>query len=188
MVRPTGWNGGTARAVLFLAAAALAQGALAEPPKPEDDPIRTQLAIELHVKLGPTEPMGPSIDGDRSVYPIVGGTFSGPGIKGRVVPGGGDFYVERPDGVGVVDALYRLETDDGAIIIIHNKGFYIPTEAGRRKEKAGQPQQPEDRYFRTVPEFVAPKGRYDWLNRSIFVGSGADGAPGEVIIRVYRVS
>jgi hypothetical protein len=41
-------------------------------------------------------------DGKRDRYwPIIGGRFWGPGIKGDVIPGGADFPVVRPDGVQV---------------------------------------------------------------------------------------
>jgi len=38
---------------------------------------------------------------------------------------------------------------------------------------AGKDVDPADYYFRTIPEFIAPAGRYDWLNRSVFVCAGA---------------
>lgn len=183
MKRVPGWF---TAIVVVLGLAGLAPGAVAA--SLPDDPIQTSLVLELHVKLGPTEVLGAAYDGARTVFPIVGGTFSGPGLKGTVVSGGADFFVERPDGTGIVDALYRIRTDDGATIIIHNKGIYTPTPEGLRKEKAGEKLMPADRYCRTVPEFIAPAGRYGWLTRSIFVGTILDGGPDEVIIRIYRVA
>jgi hypothetical protein len=81
--------------------------------------------------------------------------------------------VTRPDGVTVADAIYALKTDDGVIIQIHNKGLrHGPPEVMARLV-AGEEVDPADYYFRTVPEFIAPVGKYDWMNRSIFVCSGA---------------
>lgn len=37
----------------------------------------------------------------------------------------------------------------------------------------GEPVDPSAYYFRTVPEFIAPVGPYEWLNSSIFICSGA---------------
>ncbi|MFD2782853.1 DUF3237 family protein [Novosphingobium pokkalii] len=86
-------------------------------------------------------------DGYRNdVWPIIGGVFHGRGIRGTVIPGGGDFPVVRPDGVVVVDALYRLKTDDGQQIIIHNKGL------GYTEEK-----------YRLLPTFEVPGSKYAWL-------------------------
>lgn len=96
-----------------------------------------------------------SADGDRyDVWPIVGGIFYGRNIKGTVIPGGGDFPVVRPDGVVVVDALYRLKTDDGVQIIIHNKGY------GYSEEK-----------YRLLPTFNVPGRKYAWLRESTFVAT-----------------
>jgi hypothetical protein len=125
------------------------------------EPVRTELVMNLVVTCSSPEHTAPttaSKDGQRDdIWPIIGGRFEGPGIRGVVVPGGGDFPVVRPDGVTVIDALYRLKTDDGVTIIIHNRGLAYPAAAGRMDS------------YRLVPEFTAPVGKYDWLNRSIFV-------------------
>jgi len=132
--------------------------------------------------------MGPnaqSKDGLRSEFwPIVGGRFEGEDISGMVVPGGADFPVVRPDGVEVVDALYRLRTDDGVTIIIHNRGLTYP----------GEGEWPQ---FRLVPTFTAPVGKYDWLNRSIFLSTLVETPPqmalaqgpaeNDRLIQVFRV-
>lgn len=103
---------------------------------------------------------GESKDGIRDeIWEIVGGRFEGKGIKGTVVPGGGDFPVVRPDGVTIVDALYRLKTEDGETIIIHNYGL---------EYKATQ-ELPEK--YRLSPKFTAPNGKYDWLNKHIFLST-----------------
>ena len=38
---------------------------------------------------------------------------------------------------------------------------------------SGTEVDPTAYYFRTVPEFEAPVGDYEWLNASVFVGTGA---------------
>ena len=124
-----------------------------------------------------------SMDGDRyDVWPVIGGTFQGRGIKGTVIPGGGDFPVVRPDGVVIVDALYRLKTDDGVQIIIHNRGYGYT----------------EDKY-RLLPTFNVPGKKYGWLRESVFVATLAYPVPpaygvvekkGENgrLIQVYRLT
>lgn len=133
------------------------------------DPVRSELVLNIVVLCAKPVPMGPasaSKDGERKeFYPILGGRFFGKGLRGTVVPGGADFPVLRPDGVFVIDALYRLLTDDGTTIIIHNRGLTYPK----------QPGQPER--SRLTPEFTAPKGPYDWLNKSIFVSTIVEAVP-----------
>ncbi len=132
----------------------------------DHDPIKTELVMNLVVTCSSPERMGSSDnskDGIRDeIWPIIGGKFEGVGIRGDVVPGGGDFPVTRPDGMTIIDALYRLKTDDGVTILIHNKGFYYPGG-------------PEDfGTARLVPVFTAPAGKYDWLNKSIFLSTLSD--------------
>lgn len=121
------------------------------------DPIKTELVMTLVVTCSPGERMGPTDvgpDGRRGeIWPIIGGRFEGPGIRGTVIAGGGDFPVDRPDQVTEIDALYRLRTDDGYIIIIHNSGIIIGDKA------------------RTIPKFIVNAGPYDWLNKNVFVGT-----------------
>jgi hypothetical protein len=94
--------------------------------------------------------------------------------------------VTRPDGVTVVDALYRLQMDDGSTVIIHNKGLAYPEEGARKRR------------YRLVPEFIAPRGKYDWLNKQVFVATLVVPVPKELqlakgpnendrLIEVYRV-
>lgn len=127
------------------------------------DPIRTELVMNLVVTCSTPETMGPdknSKDGIRDdFWPIIGGYFEGPLIKGDVVPGGADYPLERPDGVVVIDAFYRLRTHDGVNILIHNKGLAYPGDAS------------DWGTYRLVPEFTAPRGPYDWLNKSIFLST-----------------
>jgi hypothetical protein len=137
---------------------------------------RTELALELHVTIGERVEIGPSDDGVRQFIPITGGRFIGEGIRGEVMPGGADWQLRRPDGVLEVLALYSIRTNDGAVIVVDNRGIIVPADG----ERPG--------YARTRPVFHAPQGRYDWLNKQVFVGS-ITGAPegGAVIIRVFRV-
>lgn len=156
------------RAVLALGAAATA--AMATPALSQTaggsgladmkvlDTVRPELVMNLVVTCSQPEPMGPTADapdGKRgNLWPIIGGRFQGPDIKGEVIPGGGDFPVRRPDGVTIVDALYRLRTDDGFTIIIHNRGYAVgPTK------------------YRLTPQFIVNAGKYDWLNKGIFVAT-----------------
>jgi hypothetical protein len=157
------------------------------------DPPRVELVLNIIVTCGapeaPAQGNGASKDGTRSqIWPILGGRFFGKGLRGMVVPGGGDFPVTRPDGVEVIDALYRLRTDDGVTILIHNRGLMYPST-----QKGLDPQWPR---FRLVPEFTAPVGRYDWLNRAVFLSTlgpvpadllMAKDGQNDRLIQIYRV-
>ncbi|SNS15526.1 MULTISPECIES: DUF3237 family protein [unclassified Azospirillum] len=129
-----------------------------------------RLVLQARVTISPAVEVGDSDHGKRRFIPITGGSFTGEGIKGEVLAGGADWQLDRPDGVRELDALYSLRTDDGAVIIVHNKGLSVP----------------DPRYLMTIPAFHAPAGKYEWLNRRVFVGrvSPVPGG-GAVIISVF---
>jgi hypothetical protein len=78
-------------------------------------------------------------DGDvLSLTPILGGTVEGPRLTGTVVPGGGDWSIERGKGVIELDARYLLRADDGALIDIVNRGFYRVSPEYRDRAEAGE--------------------------------------------------
>ncbi len=143
---------------------------------------KTELVIEAYVKIAPAVEIGKSDAGTRRFIPITGGRFVGEGIKGEVMAGGADWQLVRPDGVLEVNALYSIRTDDGVTIEVDNRGIIVPG----RPAAAGRPAT--QGYVRTVPKFHAPEGKYDWLNKHIFVGGISPAAGGgAVVIRVFRV-
>jgi hypothetical protein len=143
----------------------------------------TELAIELYVAIAPRVEVGESDDGVRQFIPITGGRFSGDGIRGEVMAGGADWQLRRRDGVVEVNALYSIRTDDGAVIVVDNRGIIVPPAPAAAAAAAPAPG-----YVRTSPRFHAPQGKYDWLNKTVFIGTitPAEGG-GAVIIRAFRV-
>jgi len=150
--------------------------------------ITHELVMQLDVKLGPTEDMGMGADGHRINYPIIGGTFVGKGgLSGTVIPGGADFSVRRSDGVDLVEALYRIKTDDGQIIVVHNAGIFRVNEAGLERQARGVMPEPGDIYARTIPSFKTQPGPYSWLSDYIFVGTIDPVDEEGVLISVYKI-
>lgn len=142
----------------------------------------TEIAMELLVSIAPAVSVGQSDTGTRQFIPITGGRFKGDGMQGEVMAGGADWQLVRPDGAVEVHALYSLRTDDGAVIVVDNNGIIVPpaTPSGGAAAPAA--------YVRTIPQFHAPKGKYEWLNKTVFIGTITP-APGggAVIIRAFRV-
>jgi hypothetical protein len=133
-----------------------------------------EFVYEATGNLGAPVPIGDTPDGTRRIIPIFeGGRVDGPLITGALMGNAADFQLTRPDGVTVADATYALKTVDGVIIQIRNRGLrHGPPEVMARLV-AGEDVDPAEYYFRTIPEFIAPTGKYDWMNRSVFVCSGA---------------
>jgi hypothetical protein len=112
---------------------------------------------------------------------------SGPLLQGRVVPGGADWQVVRPDGVLSIEAKYTLEADDGSLIMVTNRGLRHGPPEVIEKLTRGEAIDPSQYYFRTTAEFEAPLGsRHVWLNRAIFVGV-AQRTPAAAIIRFHEI-
>lgn len=141
---------------------------------------RLRFLYECEVTLAATIDFGDTLEGHRRIIPIAGGRFSGPRLRGRVLAIGADWNLTRRDGASSVEAAYYLQTDDQVTIRIVNTGVGAPATADSGEEHF---------YMFTQPRFEAPRGKYDWLNRSIFVGTlGARGdAHDAVIIRVFQV-
>jgi hypothetical protein len=145
-----------------------------------------ELLFEVRATLEPPILVGEVPEGARRVVPISGGTFEGPRLRGTVLPGGADWQYLRADGVMMVEAQYLLRTDDGVIIQVNNRGMRHGPEAVMRRLGAGEPVDPADYYFRATPRLSVPAGRYDWLNRRVFLCSGAR-FPDDVVLWFYEV-
>jgi hypothetical protein len=143
---------------------------------------KLEFVYECDATLSPALDFGKTVEGQRRVIPITGGTVRGPRIRGELLSGASDWNLTRNDGAGSVDADYYLKTDDGILIRIVNRGV------------GGTPPSTDpatgERFFMfTHPTFEAPIGKYDWLNRSMFVATlGArKGSTNAVLIRVFQL-
>jgi hypothetical protein len=90
-----------------------------------------------------------------------------------VLPGGADWQVIRPDGVADLDARYTLETSDGALIYVRNRGYRHGPAEVLNKLSSGENVDPSLYYMRTTPRFETGDARYAWLNRIVCVATGA---------------
>lgn len=135
--------------------------------------IALEPLFQVRVTLAPPQELGETPHGRRRIIGITGGSFSGARLAGRVLPGGADWQVIRADGVADLDARYTLETADGALIYVQNRGYrHGPREVIERLAH-GEDVDPALYYMRTTPWFETSDARYAWLNRVVCVGTGA---------------
>jgi len=138
---------------------------------------QAEFAFEEVVTLAPTVQVGRTAQGHRQYVPITGGRFEGPKIKGRVLPGGWDWQLVRPDGHMDLDASYMIQADDGTIIHVRNRGTLFKRADGSYDIK-------------TVAEFDAPLGPHQWLSEAAFIatlGPAPEGEGAVVRLRFYRL-
>lgn len=145
-----------------------------------------EFVCELKVLVSAPMVVGETAHGVRRVIPIVGGTFEGPKMKGDIVNGGADWQIVRKDGVAELEAHYTIKTDDGTYIYIKNLGLRVASPEIAAKIGRGEQVSPNDYYFRAVPKFEAPAGKYEWLNNAIFICKGIRN-PDNVTIQVWKV-
>src|SRR5258706_14466157 len=119
----------------------------------------SRLLMTMLVEVVGPQKIGAVPLGTRVTAPIARGHFDGPRLRGKVLPGGGDWTLNRGDGVLELDLRVTLETDDGALIHMTFEGI----------RDDGAPAAP---YFRTVPRFETAEPKYSFLNRLLAVGAG----------------
>ncbi len=144
---------------------------------PTPTPPELAFVYEARVDIGERRALGGTAVGERFIIDILGGDFEGPLLRGRVLPGGADRQLLRPDGVKQLHAVYEMQTDDGAVLTIDNWVVI---------DEAATPQ----RYARSVVAITAPAGPHAWLNRRVFVGTVHSLQPARqaVAIRIYLVN
>ena len=142
-----------------------------------DSPIvlpQTEFVYEAIFDLDPTLMLGEGPLGERRIVPITGGVFAGPRMRGKVLPGA-DRQLVRKDGARLLNALYELQTDDGAVLTVNNRVLI-----DKRPDGSG--------YAFSHVDVTAPVGPYDWLNHLVLVGTLHSLRPEpKVLIRVFSL-
>jgi hypothetical protein len=133
-------------------------------------------AFMLHVDLALPQCFGKTSNGDRRFIPIIGGYFEGLKIKGKILPGSGDWNAVRSDGVIHVLAKCTIQAEDGTPINLTNEVY------GRASQKimdvvfrdgpskVSMANGGADCYTKTFPRFEITDGPHAWLNSACFVG------------------
>ena len=142
--------------------------------------MNSRLLMTLQVTVAAPQKIGAVPHGTRVTAPISDGRFEGPRLRGRVLPGGGDWTLLRGDGVLELDLRLALQTDDGALIHMTSFGLrHGPPEVIAALGR-GERIDPSAYYFRTVPRFETGDSRYAFLNRLLAVSSGDRRAEGPI--------
>lgn len=126
----------------------------------------------LSVTIAEPRDLGPHARGRRRFVPITGGQVTGARLSGVVCAGGGDWQTIRPDGVVDLRAQYLLQLDDDALVEIDNAGLRHAPPAVAARLAAGQAVARNAFYFQTAARLSTAAPAHDWLNRTVFVGTG----------------
>ena len=112
--------------------------------------------------------------------------MSGPRLTGRVLNIGADWQTVFKDGLAQLDTRYALESDDGAVIEIINFGFRHGPQDVMAAVARGEDVTPDQYYMRTHARLETGDSRYDWVNRALFVGTGAR-LKSQVVISLFQI-
>jgi hypothetical protein len=154
--------------------------------KGRDKAMNSRPLMRVRIVAAPPQQLGTVPHGIRSIVPVTGGDFEGPRLRGKVLPGGGDWLLLRPDGVLELDLRITLETDDHALIYMTFLGLrHGPPDAIAALNR-GEVVDPVTYYFRTLPRFETSTDTYVFLNRIITVGVG-ETRPGGAVHRIDEI-
>ena len=140
----------------------------------------SRFLMTLQVAVVGAQKVGEVPHGIRVTAPIAGGHFEGPRLRGRVLPGGGDWTLLRSDGVLELDLRITLETNDGALVHMTSFGLRHGPPEVIAALAHGEKADPSTYYFRTTPRFDTGHPKYGFLNRLLAVSSGDRRAEGPV--------
>jgi hypothetical protein len=151
---------------------------------------RTELTVEhlmdIEIRFRETQVFRTPVT-YRLIAVVDGGTFTGPRLRGEVLPGGGDWLVMGEDSICRLDVRASLRTDDGEYLYLTNTGRVVLNgpEAGQRY-LAGETLRAEHMHARTAPLFETGGSSYGWLNGTVNVGF-VELSRSHISYRVYTV-
>ena len=148
-----------------------------------------QLTFFAQLKISLDDPieLGAGRTSLRRIIPIIGGNFKGPSIEGIILNLGADWQTIASTELSELDTRYALQTSDGAIIEVINKGFRHGPESIISKLAAGENVNPSEYSMITQASLETGHKKYNWVNKLSFLGTGAR-FKSEVILDLYSVS
>src|SRR6266498_5081357 len=153
---------------------------------PLPDPSLSRI-YRLQATLGEPLDLGELAQGRRRIVPLTGGTFTGPELNGRLLPGSSaDWQLVLPDGTAVGDIRYTLGTDDGDLLYVQSRGVRHGSPEVLARLARGEDVDATEYTFRTSTRIETAAPALDWLNKGVFISVGAR-QPDRVIYETYLV-
>ncbi|WP_229718620.1 DUF3237 domain-containing protein [Nocardia jinanensis] len=149
------------------------------------DVLPVEHLCDLSIDLEPAQVISTPL-GTRMTFVTRGGRFHGPGFRGEMLPGGGDWVWLGADGISRMDVRATLRTDDGVLIHYESNGVLRFPKDGRQRLADGERLSVDESYVRPTPRFETSDERYSWLCGLVVVGYGEYGR-GRIDHRMYRI-
>ncbi len=150
------------------------------------DPRLTQV-YRLEATLAQPLDLGETAQGHRRIVPLTGGTFTGPELNGKLLPGASaDWQIVLPDGTALGDVRYTLETDSGDLLYVQSRGVRHGSAEVLSRLGRGEDVDASEYTFRTSTQIETAAPHLDWLNKGVFISVAGRQATG-VIYETYLV-
>jgi hypothetical protein len=148
---------------------------------------RLRKVYRLEATLGAPLDLGEVAQGHRRIVPQTGGTFTGPELSGKLLPGASaDWQIVLPDGTALGDSRYTLQTDGGDLLYVQSRGVRHGSAEVLARLARGEDVDASDYTFRTSTQIETAAPQLDWLNKGVFISVGGRQAAG-VIYETYLV-
>jgi Protein of unknown function (DUF3237) len=121
--------------------------------------LESEFLYKINLSLEAPFDIGKIPIGKRVIYPVKGGTFEGPKLKGKVRAFGADWVLRLDSVTTKLDVRILLETDDGQLISNSYAGIVYKNPDGTT-------------YWRIAPLFETSSKKYEWLNYVLAIGVG----------------
>jgi Protein of unknown function (DUF3237) len=149
---------------------------------------RLTRVYRLDAALGEPLDLGDVSQGHRRIVPLTGGTFTGPELNGKLLPGASaDWQVVLPDGTTLGDIRYTLQTDDGVLLYVQSRGVRHGSAEVLARLGRGDDVDASEYTFRTSTQIETASRDLDWLNKGVFISVGGR-RPGGVVYETYLVA
>lgn len=149
---------------------------------------RLRHVYRLDATLGPPLDLGAVAQGHRRIVPLAGGRFTGPELRGTLVPGASaDWQIILADGTALGDIRYTLLTDAGDLLYVQSRSVRHGSAEVLARLGRGEDVDPEEYTFRASTRIETAAPALDWLNTGVFV-SVAGRRPAGVVYETYLVA
>jgi hypothetical protein len=132
--------------------------------------------------------LGETAQGHRRIVPLTGGTFTGPELNGKLLPGASaDWQIVLPDGTALGDIRYTLETDGRDLLYVRSRSVRHGSAEVLGRLARGEQVDAGEYTFRASTRIETAAPDLDWLNKGVFISVGGRQATG-VIYETYLVA
>jgi muconolactone delta-isomerase len=149
---------------------------------------RLSFTYRLEATLAEPLDLGDGPQGRRRIVALIDGTFTGPELNGRLLPGASaDWQIVLGDGTALGDIRYTLQTDGGDLLYVRSRSVRHGSADVLARLARGEEVDPSRYTFRAATQIETAASDLDWLNKGVFVSVGGRRSGG-VTYETYLVA